>query len=139
MMVPPGVSRPARSASSIIRTAIRSLIEFPGLKVSIFASTVASMTPRVMRLMRTIGVLPMTSRMFPATLRTVMGMMLSDRLAARGLAIGGLWRGRLSQIQHDSHGHENQHTANDRVQCQPLVEKDGTEQDRDERFDQAHA
>ncbi len=72
MIVPPGLSRPAFSASSIIRTAIRSLIEFPGLNVSIFASTVASMTPRVMRLMRTIGVLPMTSRMFPATLRTVM-------------------------------------------------------------------
>ena len=79
MIVPPGFSRPAFSASSIIRTAIRSLIEFPGLNVSIFASTVASMTPRVMRLMRTIGVLPMTSRMFPATLRTVMAKMLRDR------------------------------------------------------------
>src|SRR6187200_2767668 len=78
MIVPPGLSRPALSASSIIRTAIRSLIEFPGLNVSIFASTVASMTPRVMRLMRTIGVLPMTSRMFPATLRRVMAKMLRD-------------------------------------------------------------
>ena len=63
MIVPPGFSSPARSASSIIRTAIRSLIELPGLKVSILASTVASMTPRVMRLMRTIGVSPMASRM----------------------------------------------------------------------------
>ena len=40
MIVPPGFSRPARSASSIIWTAIRSLIELPGLKVSILASTV---------------------------------------------------------------------------------------------------
>ena len=63
MIVPPGFSRPARSASSIIRTAIRSLMELPGLNVSIFARTVAPITPRVMRLMRTIGVWPMVSRM----------------------------------------------------------------------------
>ena len=42
---------------------MRSLIELPGLKVSTFASTVASITPRVIALMRTIGVLPMASRM----------------------------------------------------------------------------
>ena len=47
MIVPPGFSCPAFSASSIIRTAIRSLIELPGLKVSTFASTVASITPLV--------------------------------------------------------------------------------------------
>ena len=63
MIVPPGFSSPAFSASSIIRTAIRSLIELPGLKVSTLASTVASMTPLVIELMRTIGVLPMASRM----------------------------------------------------------------------------
>ena len=62
MIVPPGLSRPRRSASSIMRTAIRSLIELPGLKVSILASTVASMTPRVMRLIRTMGVWPMAPR-----------------------------------------------------------------------------
>ncbi len=62
MIVPPGCSRPSRSASSIILTAIRSLIELPGLKVSILASTVASVTPRVIWLMRTSGVLPMVSR-----------------------------------------------------------------------------
>ena len=56
MIVPPGLSRPARSASSIILIAIRSLMELPGLKVSIFASTVPLITPLVMRLMRTIGV-----------------------------------------------------------------------------------
>ena len=39
MIVPPGSAAPVRSASSIIRTAIRSLIELPGLNVSILAST----------------------------------------------------------------------------------------------------
>ena len=63
MIVPPGLSSPARSASSIICTAMRSLIELPGLNVSIFASTVALTTPRVMRLIRTSGVSPMASRM----------------------------------------------------------------------------
>ena len=56
MIVPPGLSLPARSASSIIRTAMRSLIELPGLNVSTLASTVALTTPRVMRLIRTSGV-----------------------------------------------------------------------------------
>ena len=45
MIVPPGFSRPARSASSIMRTAMRSLIELPGLKVSTLASTVALHEP----------------------------------------------------------------------------------------------
>ena len=63
MIVPPGFSSPARSASSIIFTAIRSLMEFPGLKVSTFASTVPEMMPFVIRLMRTIGVSPIASRM----------------------------------------------------------------------------
>ncbi len=63
MIVPPGFSRPARSASSIIRTAIRSLIELPGLNVSILTRTVPLTTPFVIRLMRTIGVSPIVSRM----------------------------------------------------------------------------
>src|SRR5262245_7055002 len=62
MIVPPGLSRPARSASSIILTAMRSLMELPGLKVSIFARTSALTMPRVIELMRTIGVWPMASR-----------------------------------------------------------------------------
>ena len=37
MIVPPGLSFPDFSASSIIFTAIRSLIELPGLVVSILA------------------------------------------------------------------------------------------------------
>src|SRR5215471_6338087 len=62
-IVPPGLSNPAFSASSIIFTAMRSLIELPGLKVSTFARTVPLMMPFVMRLMRTSGVSPMASRM----------------------------------------------------------------------------
>src|SRR2546427_5868750 len=42
---------------------MRSLIEFPGLNVSSLASTAPLMTPWVIRLMRTIGVLPIASRM----------------------------------------------------------------------------
>src|SRR5205814_31333 len=61
-IVPPGFRRPARSASSIILTAIRSLIELPGLNVSSFTSTVPLTTPFVIRLMRTIGVSPIASR-----------------------------------------------------------------------------
>src|SRR3979490_129053 len=66
MIVPPGLSRPVRSASSIIFTAMRSLIELPGLNVSSFATTVTPVMPRVILLMRTIGVWPMTSRMLEA-------------------------------------------------------------------------
>src|SRR5687767_1295999 len=69
MIVAPGFNNPAFSASSIIFTAIRSLIELPGLKVSILASTVASTTPLVIELMRTNGVLPMASRMLSQIVR----------------------------------------------------------------------
>src|SRR5258708_29651163 len=66
MIVPPGLSAPLLSASSIIRTAMRSLIELPGLVVSIFASTVP-LTSRVMELILTSGVCPMASRMLLKT------------------------------------------------------------------------
>jgi hypothetical protein len=56
MMVPPGLRSPARSASSIILSAMRSLIELPGLNVSSFARTVALTSPLVNAWMRTIGV-----------------------------------------------------------------------------------
>ena len=62
MMVPPGLSRPFRSASSIIFRAMRSLVEWPGLNVSSFTSTSALTSPRVMACIRTIGVPPMVSR-----------------------------------------------------------------------------
>ena len=67
MIVPPGLSSPLRSASSIMRTAIRSLMELPGLKVSSLARTVASITPRVIALIRTMGVRPMAFRIVSAT------------------------------------------------------------------------
>src|SRR5690606_13106648 len=62
MMVPPGLSNPAASASSIIFTAIRSFIELPGLVVSILANIVP-FKPLTMRLSFTMGVLPIVSRM----------------------------------------------------------------------------
>ena len=65
MIVPPGFKRPSASASSIIFTAILSLTEFPGLKVSTFASTKAS-TPTVTLFSFTSGVLPIVPRIFSA-------------------------------------------------------------------------
>src|SRR5438874_3234025 len=65
MIVPPGRSTPARSASSIIFTAMRSLIELPGLKVSSLMRTVPLTTPLLSRLTRTIGVSPIASRIVP--------------------------------------------------------------------------
>ena len=41
-IVPPGLSRPDSSAASIMRTAIRSFTDPPGLKYSTFARTVAA-------------------------------------------------------------------------------------------------
>src|SRR5438876_6205048 len=63
MTVPPGRSAPERSASSIILTAMRSLMELPGLNVSSLTRTSALTSPRVIRLIRTIGVPPTVSRM----------------------------------------------------------------------------
>lgn len=56
-MVPPGRSSPLSSAASIIRRAMRSLTEPPGLKYSTFARTVA-LIPAVTLLSLTSGVLP---------------------------------------------------------------------------------
>src|SRR5579871_1471298 len=78
-MVPPGFSNPARSASSITFTAIRSLIELPGLNVSTFASTVPLTMPRVMRLMRTIGVDPIASRMVSQIFFTAIPLLSRNR------------------------------------------------------------
>ena len=62
IIVPPGFNKPAFSASSTIFKAIRSLMEFPGLKYSTLTSTVALM-PEVILLSFTIGVFPMASMM----------------------------------------------------------------------------
>src|ERR1700730_12464731 len=64
--VAPGARRPCRSASSTIASAIRSLTLPPGLSDSILASTVAP--PAFgMRLSRTSGVAPISSRTEPAS------------------------------------------------------------------------
>jgi len=63
-MVPPGLSSPDRSAASIIRTAIRSLTEPPGLKYSTLARTsgaVAGSRWLVIPCSWTSGVLPISS------------------------------------------------------------------------------
>ena len=57
----PGFRRPSRSAASIRRIATRSLIDPPGLKSSIFATS-SGTRPCPMRLSRTSGVSPMVSR-----------------------------------------------------------------------------
>src|SRR3954468_16387928 len=63
-IVPPGFSRPASSAASTMRTAMRSLTEPPGLTNSTFASTSGASGPRsrVTLLSRTSGVPPIRSR-----------------------------------------------------------------------------
>ena len=61
-MVPPGRSRPSRSAARIISRAGRSFDEPPGLVVSIFiVSTLVMFSSSLMRLRRTSAVLPMRS------------------------------------------------------------------------------
>src|SRR6185369_8687294 len=82
IIVPPGFNFPARSASSTILIAMRSLIELPGLNVSIFATTVASVASLVIRLMRTRGVLPMVSRMLSQ-------IFLPGGFATSGFVLGG--------------------------------------------------
>ena len=63
-ITPPGLSLPERSASSTIESAMRSLIDAPGLTRSCLIQTSAR-SPNS-RLMRTCGVLPMVSRMLAA-------------------------------------------------------------------------
>src|SRR5215208_4121229 len=61
MIVPPGFSRPSRSAAAISPTAMRSLIDPPGLKVSTLA-TIRGRTSPSRRESRTSGVSPIVSR-----------------------------------------------------------------------------
>src|SRR5215510_952451 len=62
MIVPPSLILPAFSAASSIAMPMRSFTLPPGLRYSSFASIVGR-TPSAIRLSRTRGVLPMTSRM----------------------------------------------------------------------------
>jgi hypothetical protein len=59
-MVPPGPSSPSASAASIMRTAMRSFTDPPGLRYSTLASTVA-VSPAVTLVSRTRGVPPTRS------------------------------------------------------------------------------
>ena len=65
-IVPPGLSRPSRSAASTIATAGRSFTDPPGFVVSIFAMR-SHVSPRPTRASRTSGVSPMRSRTESAT------------------------------------------------------------------------
>ncbi len=63
-IVPPGFSSPDASAASIIRTAMRSFTDPPGLKYSTLARTVGARSGvrfSVTRRSRTSGVLPIRS------------------------------------------------------------------------------
>src|SRR4051812_5747168 len=60
-MVPPGFSLPSRSAASMMREAMRSFEDPPGLRYSTLARIVGA-SPAVTLLSLTSGVLPMRSR-----------------------------------------------------------------------------
>ncbi len=66
-MMPPGCSSPEASAASIIRVAMRSFTDPPGLRYSTFASTIGPSSPcpsgaSSVRLSRSRGVWPIRSR-----------------------------------------------------------------------------
>src|SRR3954452_4897560 len=86
MIVPPGRSRPSRSAASTMRIATRSLIDPPGLKYSTFATTCGE-HPAAIRLRRTSGVSPTVSRS-----ESLISDVVADRVmkATIGLLCGGL-------------------------------------------------
>ena len=94
--VPPGLRRPSRSAASMILSAIRSLMDPPGLKNYTMAVRVQR-SPRPMWFNRTNGVLPMVPRM----LSWISGAAGSvDEEAMRYFTYGGQWSGvRLPQIK----------------------------------------
>ena len=78
---------------------MRSLIELPGLNVSSLATTVPGHAPRVMRLMRTIGVWPMASRMLLAihgAVQPAPRVRRSSSHAARLVCVGSVVRSAVS-------------------------------------------
>ena len=88
-IVPPGLSLPSRSAASMMRDAMRSLLDPPGFRYSIFASTVA-VTPSVTEFSLTRGVSPTRSSTVSAY------FMLSSLPAGRRRVTGprdGDWTG----------------------------------------------
>src|SRR5678816_837149 len=108
MIVPPGLSSPCRSASSIIFTAIRSLMLLPGLNVSILAYTAAGMS-RTIPCRRIIGVHPIAPRMESCTLRAWVTLI-------------AVWSG--LENQSEAHGyHENNRSATARLEKQSTAER----------------
>src|SRR6266567_2669188 len=104
-IVPPGFSTPRRSASSIMRSPIRSLTLPPGLSVSTFARMVGR-SPAVMRWSRTSGVCPTASRMLPRTCTAPHCMRRIGLSSAEGgsrAGIGGQFTGGLRR--HEGRGH----------------------------------
>ena len=72
MIVPPPLSSPLASAASIIDSAMRSLIEAPGLARSDLIQTSAfGAMSRNSRFTRIVGVLPIVSRMFCARIQAL--------------------------------------------------------------------
>ena len=102
MIVPPGLSRPARSAASIIGRPIRSLTEPPGLSISSFASRSgwrsAGPRSRVSREMRTRGVSPTRSRIDSAYCIGREDTVPPARGQARPAPASGLRRGRAGRV-----------------------------------------
>src|SRR4051812_36270810 len=106
MIVPPGLRAPERSASSTIASAMRSLIEPPGLARSDFTQT--SLSPN-RRLMRMCGVLPIVSRMLAALIACLLpwlvrklGVGVSRSTASRLDEVdGGIEGSRPAQLRED--------------------------------------
>ena len=87
MIVCPGRRRPSRSAVSIIFTAMRSLMLPVGLNPSSFAKIRTSGLGHS-RLIRTIGVEPMHSRIFSFTIKCAFNT-CKDRFSRRNAEIRG--------------------------------------------------
>src|SRR2546427_5509 len=93
-MRPPGLSRPSRSAASIIATPIRSLTEPPGLKNSALAQ-IGVLRPTDTRFSRMSGVQPIVSR------TVAYGLAWGGRSAA-ATGVGhrlGRWRRRVPALR----------------------------------------
>ena len=113
MIVPPGFSSPARSAASIIGRPMRSLTDPPGLSISILArsSGCRSMGPRsrVIRLIRTSGVLPTrssTDSTYCIGGEYRCGASSVDTSRECGDARASGWLGRLPRVDWISRGHD---------------------------------
>src|SRR5438105_15740552 len=100
-MVPPGWSRPRRSASLMMLSATRSFIEPPGFRYSIFTK-MSDLTCAATLLSRTIGVWPIASTTFftaPFIMFVSVGTAGSARLLLVVVGRGGGLRGGLLVLE----------------------------------------